>query len=58
MQPTWSLKNEILKRAKRESDYAWAISNTTPEIPKYEKQPKIKFSVGLYNFWRTYKPLP
>ena len=53
MKPTWSVKNEISKRAKRESDYNWAISNTSPELPKYENPPKIKLTAGVFNFIKS-----
>ena len=53
MKPNWSVKNEILKRAQRESEHNWAISNSNSnpnlELPKYEKVKVVENSPGWYN---------
>ncbi len=52
MFPNWSVQNEILKRAQRESNHEWSKTETPP-LPHFEKPPKIKLTAGLVNFAKT-----
>ncbi len=52
----WNIQDEIAKRAKKESDYLWSISNTNVELPKYEKVARVPLSAGLYNMLKQILP--
>lgn len=55
MKPNWSVQNEIRKRAQREADYAWAISNTNTELPKYET-PKVEKNKRAWGLLMALRP--
>lgn len=43
----------IQKLAQYDSLREWSISNTSPELPKYEAPPRIKLTAGAFNFIKS-----
>ncbi len=56
MFPNWSIKNEIAKRANRESDYEWAQKKERTPFPPFKKPKREPLSAGVYNLVRNLLP--
>lgn len=53
---TWSVRSEIVKRVNDEAEYNWGKTRN-PELPKYEKKQKQKWSItSLTAFARELLP--
>ena len=52
----FDIREEIAKRVQKEDMYYWARNFQPIPIPEYQKPPKIKRSVGLWNMFKELKP--
>lgn len=48
MKPDWSVQQEIIKRAQKESEYQWSFTENPP-LPRYQEV-RLKKSAGVWNF--------